>query len=277
MVQRVLPQVRYGSPLAPKWDVKRVKEGKEVVQWSFGVGEEGLKPATKFEDNVIIIDSIYPCWLSAAKSVGLSISKIWLLSLDTFPLEYLRTLTGNTVVNLGPIVPSDFWEEVARCQWILVGDSFPSLINDKRIWTSASLQRIVVLKNPRFKLPVEWHVERYRIKHSEVGGVTDSIHNVVSLSRWTNNSSMKIDKTPGQDLRSILKSGEPGVRTFNVPRPASIDASEVVKFSGHGTITEDSLWPVKYPHIKVHTKYRNMYWIERPLVNFEIQIGRAHV
>jgi hypothetical protein len=258
----LLPQVRQEEGRVSPTSVKRQRVGKEMVQWSYGVGEEGLRLPDGIRRVAILIDSIFPCWWSASKSVGLNVSKIWLTSQFALSSDYIKVLTGKVPIDTGPAIPDGFWSEVEKCSFILIGGPFPKQLHDRRLWSSPILERIILTSGLSFKLPQGWVQTQHKLSHAEVGGVTDGIYNCVSIGRTSVRELVVYDKTPGQDLRAILKSGEPGRQSMNLIEPRSKQAATQVVFCGDGVIEEASLWPTGKPHVKVQTFWRKQFQIE---------------
>jgi hypothetical protein len=258
-----------GAALVPQPSKKRSKVTKEMVRWSFGVGEEGIKNPEKSEHIGWIIDQNFPCWWSAAKSVGITVTKVWLHGDSVFHIDYLRTFVGSVPLHVGPDPPPDMWDDVNRLSVLLVGGSYPKVLNDKRLWRGACLRLVVVTSGLNFKPPKGWFATRHNLSHASVGGVTNGVYNVTSIGHQAVSAGVEFDETPGQDLRAILKTGEPGQRTMNLTLPPRRDAANMVNFCGHGVILEASLWPTEKPDVRVKTMWRNQYHIERRLSNFE--------
>jgi hypothetical protein len=60
-----------------------VEEREETcITWKFGRGEEGVKERLEGTGRItaVVVDSIFPWWLSPALSVDITVSRIWLTS-----------------------------------------------------------------------------------------------------------------------------------------------------------------------------------------------------
>ena len=261
---------RSRSPTIVEEEVVGVKK---LVKWSYGIGEEGRKVVCGQTGQVLIIDSLFPCWMSAAKAVGLSTSKIWLTQPSVFASKYLNEFAGNVSIECGPVATASVMLAACVSEWILVGAGFPSCLNTKDVWSSASLQGIVTTSGLNFKPPENWNVSTYVLRHSEVGGVTDGTFKFVVVSKQALGSRIRYDMTPSQDLRSILKSGGVGSRTMNLSLPGPRDAVSSVVYCGKGVVEEASLWPLGKKGVKVKTRWRSTFWIERELVSMEMLLA----
>ena len=239
-----------------------------LISWSYGVGEEGLKHNKVGQDNVFIIDDKFPCWFTAAKAVGLNILGIWLTSTDAFPLFYLETFTKGVAVHQGPLLPKLVSQTIKGCSVCLVGGHIPEVLVRNGMF-EGNLRCVISTKKNRFAFPNWWQEVHHRISHSLMGGVTNGEHIISVYIRDGGSDTLVLNRCALQDLRSVLKTGEPGKPNCNMTLPSTNEAVGKVRFCGPGIIDCSSLWPVEWPNIKVRTKWRGLYWIERKLSLFE--------
>ena len=240
-----------------------------MVRWSFGVGEQGVKEPVREVRGVMVVDESFPCWLSAAKSVGLTVSGIWLTSTNVSSLKFIIPSAGEIVIDTGPKIPVQVWDRVDGCKWLLIGGRFPEVLRSKRLWTNRSLVGIIVSSGLNFCPPKPWTATTHVLKHAEVGGVTDGVYKFTSILRKGIPRKIRYDETPRQDLRTVLKTGGEGQRTMNLSLPPGRSAAKSVVYCGPGIIEEASLLPVEFPNILVKTRWRNFYHIQRKLESME--------
>lgn len=239
-----------------------------LVRWSFGVGEEGIKCNGTRHDKAFIIDDKFPCWFTAARAVGLNILGIWLTSEDHIPLSYLTSITRDVAIYRGPHPLKRAMEFIGESAFILVGGVIPDLLVEDNIFDT-KLKAVLTTKQINRTLPSKWMESHHKVIHSAMGGVTNGKHTVSVYSRSHTAHVFVLKGCPPQDLRSILKAGEPGNMTCNLSLPISNDAVKEVRYCRGNVIENASLMPVNQPSIKVRTQWRGQFWIERELSTFE--------
>jgi hypothetical protein len=274
-----------GSPLPSTLDVESAHfdgmdtTGQCTIQpekrvWTFGVGEEGIREplSTWTAKRCLLVDEAFPWWWPPVKSVGITVSRIWLTKCSDVGLgTVVQQHCKGTQVEYGNDMSDECRGCLGQCDFIFVGGHVPDGLMDGRVWKNQRLASVVTTSRPRKQPPPEWSVQTVTFDHCQLGGVTNGVFKVYIYGRkgvMKEGIVMETGRTH-QDLRWILKNDVPG--SESPPPMTKMAATPVAKvvYCGKGVVSSAGLYPVGFPSTQVHTQYRSKQWVTRTLTTME--------
>ena len=250
--------------------VTKKKKLKGLIQWEYGVGEEGIKmpPGIQKPIKAVIVDRCFPWWYSPARSVEFNVTNIWLMDYIAIDrLSIVQEWCGESEIDVGKFPSERFVKAVLQCDIVLCGESVPESLIDKGLWDS-NVTGVISTRGSRTQSKEPWMTSPVTITHAAVGGVTDG---KFTLRCHLKGASININELLSnrtyvrQDMRCILKSKEDGKATQAPVEAPPMDAVGVVRFCGNKVIAEAGLYPLGRSGIQVVTRFRHNQWVIREL------------
>ena len=246
-----------------------------LTVWNYGKGKEGARPAPERMKriNVVIVDHQYPWWYGAAKSVAFNVTNIWLISYQNLDVKsVVENCLTDAVLEMGDQPSDAFVKAMHQSDCVLINGCIPDALERHKLWTvnTGTTLKLVVYTQPTRHHPGKpWKTQANRVKHSEVGGITDGTFTIFITSVQTpfqDMDSIVIDQHIAQDLRWVLKPNEEGRITSP---PEERETLGRVNWYQRNVIHEASLLPWSQMNTQVITRYRHNQWVVRRLTLME--------
>lgn len=247
----------------------------ELKVWSYGIGEEGVKdsPGKLKRINVVIVDHEYPWWYGSARSVDFNVTNIWLNSYMPIDLTHIEDQQKMDILIETGVEPSaKFIKAMHQSDVMLVNGTVPESLERENLWsveTSAKLKAVIYTEASRHQPGKPWKTYVHKIKHSDVGGITDGTFSIRVTKRDLmdgDEAALVINQHIQQDLRWTLKPNEEG--KLSKPPPPQ-EALGRANWYQKDILHEASLLPWNMMGCKVITRYRHNQWVIRQLTLVE--------
>lgn len=249
----------------------------------YGEGRDGwlLTPAefpVGSRVKAIAINCYIPWWSLVAARMEVNLIANWLPtpSLD----EFVRSCFTKFPVRVGASSKLNELRDDLRGVEVALWEEHPRSLEIARLfWTSPSLKLIVCVERPKFKAPKGWLRWEHAVKHHMLGGVTDANCGLVCYSRtkgiveWLARDGVNsIELFPQQDLRCVLKAGQPGFPITPEADGIMANYQSNVRWVQKGIVSAAGLLPMNASlgDLQVKTILGGSTWVIRPLLGREI-------
>ena len=254
--------------------------GAEVVgwkEWSYGVGEEGIReaPGARMRVTSVVIGKVFPWWHTAARSADVTVTRIWLREYSSeLGAGVLSAGCADVPVEMGDGLSDATWAAITQCAVLFVDGPVPEELARRGLWGLPCLKAVVATAGTRINPPLpQWTRSPLVFDHAALGGVTDGKYSLTVYTRANRLGRVAKwmwDARPRQDLWCILKAGITGTRAAPPVTPLPTKpATRVVSNRGKAIVGPASLYPAAKPETQVYTEFGGSYWVMRDLTLVE--------
>jgi hypothetical protein len=195
--------------------VCRMNKRMKLNDWGYGIGVEGINESPEDAPIIgaVIVERNFPWWLFSAKSVGLTVFRIWLIDYIFKDVDKFKQVWCNGLpIETGAHPSQALMDNLARSDVVLIGGRIPLVLVDNGLWKCDRIKLILSTESIH-STPRRWKHVPVRCVHALVGGVTDAtlpVFAYFSPPLSVNNCGINACDLLLQDLRWIMKSSVGG-------------------------------------------------------------------